>query len=293
MTDVLLTHSYHLPYDRKQVRKMQPYLPLGTLYAAAVLRAQDISVAVFDTMLEDPIAGFPAALQRHAPKLVAIYEDDFNFLSKMCLTRMRELARWMSDLARQHGATVIVHGSDATDHAEDYLLHGARLCLAGEAEHNLAELCQSLLHSGKPADVAGLVTLDKTSHLLCRTAPTVRGTAWADLPRPARNLVDTTPYRDAWTEAHGYFSMNLVASRGCPYRCNWCAKPISGDRFHVRPAAAVADEVLRAERKSTAPSTSGSATMCSPSITTGRSSSPTKWRSAVASSPSRSSRAPI
>ncbi len=32
----LLTHSYHLPYDRKQVRKMQPYLPLGTLYGCVV-----------------------------------------------------------------------------------------------------------------------------------------------------------------------------------------------------------------------------------------------------------------
>ena len=55
MIDVLMTHSYHLPYDRKQVRKMQPYLPLGTLYAAAMLRNSDISVAVFDTMLSDPV----------------------------------------------------------------------------------------------------------------------------------------------------------------------------------------------------------------------------------------------
>ena len=39
MADVLLTHSYHLPYDPKQVRKMQPYAPLGTLYAASALRA--------------------------------------------------------------------------------------------------------------------------------------------------------------------------------------------------------------------------------------------------------------
>ena len=38
MADVLLTHSYHLYYDRKQTRKMQPYPPLGTLYAAALLR---------------------------------------------------------------------------------------------------------------------------------------------------------------------------------------------------------------------------------------------------------------
>ena len=63
MADVLLTHSYHLPYDPKQVRKMQPYAPLGTLYAASALRAGDISVAVFDTMLGAPEPGFADALK--------------------------------------------------------------------------------------------------------------------------------------------------------------------------------------------------------------------------------------
>ena len=40
--------------------------------------------------------------------------------------------------------------------------------------------------------------------------------------------MDIEAYRAAWKQAHGYFSMNLVSSRGCPYRCNWCAKPIFG-----------------------------------------------------------------
>jgi radical SAM superfamily enzyme YgiQ (UPF0313 family) len=245
VTDVLLTHSYHLQYDPKQVRKMQPYLPLGTLYAAAVLRSQNVSVAVFDTMLTDPVAGFPAALKQHAPKLVAIYEDDFNFLSKMCLTRMRELAGWMFDAARNCGALVIVHGSDATDHAEDYLHRGANYVLLGEAERTLAELCKSLLRSGKPAEVSGLVSLDRSSRQVCRSGAVPRATSWVDLPDPARDLIDIAPYRNGWTDAHGYFSMNVVASRGCPYRCNWCAKPISGDRFHVRPAQEVAEEILQ------------------------------------------------
>jgi radical SAM superfamily enzyme YgiQ (UPF0313 family) len=35
----------------------------------------------------------------------------------------------------------------------------------------------------------------------------------------------------------------MVSSRGCPYRCNWCAKPISGNKFHLRPAAEVAEEM--------------------------------------------------
>lgn len=243
MTDVLLTHSYHLLYDRKQVRKMQPYLPLGTLYAASVLRSQGISVAVFDTMLSDPVAGFPAALKQHAPKLVAIYEDDFNFLSKMCLTRMRELAWWMIDAARHHGASVIVHGSDATDHAEEYLQHGADYVLIGEAEVTLAKLCGNLLTDGDHGNVEGLISLDSRSRTAHQTNPLPRVSSWIDLPQPSRDLVDVTPYRNAWRSAHGFFSMNAVASRGCPFRCNWCAKPISGDRFHVRAAESVAEEI--------------------------------------------------
>ena len=121
MADVLLTHSYHLYYDRKQVRKMQPYPPLGTLYAAALLRSAGISVTVFDTMLNDPESGFEAALREHSPRIVVVFEDNFNFLSKMCLTRMREVAYHILETSLQAGATVLVNGSDASDHALDYL----------------------------------------------------------------------------------------------------------------------------------------------------------------------------
>src|SRR5215831_7586687 len=140
VVDVLLTHSYHLYYDRKQVRKMQPYPPLGTLYAAGLLRQQGFSVALFDTMLEDPEEGFPAALIRHRPRIVAIYEDNFNFLSKMCLTRMRQVAYSMLDAARAAGATVLVNGSDSSDHVGEYLRQGFEYVLLGEAEWTLLEL---------------------------------------------------------------------------------------------------------------------------------------------------------
>lgn len=243
MADVLLTHSYHLLYDRKQVRKMQPYPPLGTLYTASVLRSRGISVAVFDTMLRDP-AGFRELLLHHKPKFVAIYEDDFNFLSKMCLTRMREVAWQMTEDARRFGATVIVHGSDASDHAEEYLRQGANCVLLGEAEMTLMELCLALLGSGDTAGIAGLVRLDTAGKCALRNAVTPRATPWNVLPTPARDLIDMGPYRETWMANHGYFSLNLVASRGCPYRCNWCAKPISGNRFHVRAAEAVAEEIL-------------------------------------------------
>jgi len=242
MADILITHSYHLPYDRKQVRKMQPYPPLGTLYAASVLRSFGFSVAVFDAMLQDPRI-FREFLRRHRPKVVVIYEDDFNFLSKMCLTRMREVGYWMTETARSIGATVIAHGSDASDQTKDYLRQGVNYVLLGEAELTLAELCRALLGNGNIMDIAGLVSLDASGDEI-RNTKLPKPTPWYALPDPARDLIDISLYRTAWEKTHGYFSLNLVASRGCPYRCNWCAKPISGDRFHVRPADAVVSEIV-------------------------------------------------
>jgi radical SAM superfamily enzyme YgiQ (UPF0313 family) len=246
VVDVLLTHSYHLYYDRKQARKMQPYPPLGTLYAAALLRQHGISVALFDSMLEGPERGFPDALRRHRPRIVAVYEDNFNFLSKMCLTRMREVAFGLAEASKTAGAITLVNGSDATDHLAEYLQRGFDLALLGEAEWSLLELVQSLLGESRGTDpqvIPGLAFLDPRADRVVRTParPLMRNID--TLPFPARDLVDMERYHRAWQEAHGYFSLNLVASRGCPYRCNWCAKPIYGNSFHLRSAESVAEEM--------------------------------------------------
>src|SRR3979490_2883327 len=115
MADVLLTHSNHVFFDRKQTEKMQPYPPLQTMLAAAVLRKHGIDAALFHPTLEPPEAGFEEALERHRPRMVVVCEDDFNFLSKMCLTRNRELAFWMAQKAGEQGIASSVHGSDASD----------------------------------------------------------------------------------------------------------------------------------------------------------------------------------
>ena len=251
MADVLLTHSYHLFYDRKQTRKMQPYPPLGTLYAAATLRSMGISVAVFDTMLNDPEKEFEVALARHRPALVVVYEDNFNFLSKMCLTRMREVAFQILAASQKTGATVLINGSDASDHVEDYLRNGFRCVLLGEAEFTLSETAPQLLRNKKAAlgGIAGLAYLSPTTGEVVHTARRSQLRHLDALPFPARDLIDTRQYRDAWKSAHGYFSLNLVASRGCPYRCNWCAKPIYGDTFSTRSPRSVAEEMRQLKRE--------------------------------------------
>jgi radical SAM superfamily enzyme YgiQ (UPF0313 family) len=65
---------------------------------------------------------------------------------------------------------------------------------------------------------------------------------------PAWELLDIEKYRAAWTDAHGYFSLNLAASRGCPYRCNWCAKPVHGDTYRQHSPDRVAAEMERVQQ---------------------------------------------
>jgi radical SAM superfamily enzyme YgiQ (UPF0313 family) len=243
MADVLLTHSYHLPHDAKQMRKMQPYPPLGTLYAATALRSAGISIAVYDPMFVPPVSGFREALEKHKPKIVVIYEDDFNFVTKMCLTHMRELANELATIARSAGITVIAHGSDATDHPKEYLDNGVDFVLNGEAERSLSDLCGTLLQSRQLAMIPGLVHYSAADGSLESLSPALTNPSWATLPRAARELIDLEPYRRAWVEAHGYFSTNMVSSRGCPYRCDWCAKPISGNHFQLRAPEEVAAEI--------------------------------------------------
>jgi radical SAM superfamily enzyme YgiQ (UPF0313 family) len=243
--DVLLTHSNHVFSDEKQRRKMEPYPPLQTLIAASVLRDCGLAVDVCDIALQAPEEALNKAIRRAAPCLVVVCEDDFNFLTKMCLSRNRELAFWTAKLARAHGCVTAMHGSDSTDHVEAYLDAGFDYVLIGEVETTLRELA-----TGRPPEqISGLAYRDVSTGKVHRTSPRMLRTQLDDLPMPAWDLIDLDRYREIWFAHHGYFSLNLVSSRGCPFRCNWCAKPIWGNSYHARSAVSVAREMLHLKRR--------------------------------------------
>ncbi|HEX6998499.1 MAG TPA: radical SAM protein [Gammaproteobacteria bacterium] len=252
MLSVLVGHSYFLRFDRKQQQRAKPYPPLATLQAASLLREAGHSVALFDAMLATGVAEYETALAAR-PQLVVLYEDNFNFLSKMCLERMRRACCEMIALARRHGARVIVGGSDASDAPEKYLEAGADAVLRGEGFAALLALAGRL--DGDPglrvpqwtSGLPDVVTWVDGAPARCVPAAPL---PVPELPRrPAWDLVDIERYRTVWREAHGYFSLNMAASRGCSFRCNWCAKPIWGNRYLQRKAADVADEMLHLKRE--------------------------------------------
>lgn len=251
MSEILLGHSYFLRLDAKSWGARQPYPPLGTLSAAAHLRARGYDVAVFDAILAESEAGWERALARERPRYAVLFEDSFNYLSKMCLLRMRRAAFTMLEMAKARGCSVLVCGSDATDNAEQYLGRGADYVLLGEGEQTLLEIVDRLggRTDGPLHEIDGLAYAEpRTGGTLVRTAARPLLRELDALPFPAWDLADIPRYREIWLERHGYFSLNVATSRGCPYHCNWCAKPIWGQRYHVRsPENVVAElEALRA-----------------------------------------------
>lgn len=238
---VLFTHSYFYKFDPKQWRFKQPYPPLATILAASVIRDAGFSVSLFDTGLRDSPSEIISSIRYHKPEFLVIYDDGFNYLTKMCLTNMREAAFMMAKIGKRFGCTVIVSSSDSTDQYEKYFQQGVDYVIRGEGEETLKELLLALKGRKNIATLNGLIytrgieTVVNPSRSVMRELDT--------LPLPAWDLVDIESYRKIWLKHHGYFSLNLATTRGCPFKCNWCAKPIYGNRYNSRSPGHVVREI--------------------------------------------------
>ncbi len=248
MNNILFSHSYFLRFDPKQWSIGQPYAPLGTLYAAAFMRANGYTVSLFDTMFAHAPEEVIVPLEKIQPQFFVVYDDGFNYLTKMCLTNMREAAFKMIQYAKASGCTVIVSSSDSTDRFEMYLNAGADFVLLGEAEMSLLELTAAISKKENNFfNIEGLAF--KHEGAVVKTA---RRNVMKDLdalPFPAWDIINMEPYKNTWMKHAGYFSMNMGTTRGCPFKCNWCAKPIYGNRYNVRSPQNVVSELLLLKEK--------------------------------------------
>lgn len=238
---ILFAHSYFYRLDPKQWKAQQPYPPYNTILAASMMEKEGFEVALFDSNLKHSPLEIEPYLQKEQPGYLVIYDDSFNYLSKMCLTAMREACFEMIRLGKQFGCVVIVSSSDATDHFEKYVEAGADFVLLGEAELTLKELIKSSEQKLPLETIEGMVFRVKNE-----TVKTGKRTILTDLdllPMPAWDLVEIGDYQKIWQKKYGYFSLNIATTRGCPYKCNWCAKPIYGNRYNSRSPQKVADEI--------------------------------------------------
>ena len=234
MARILVGSVYFLRLDPVRWAERQPFPPMGTLYAASSLRADGHEISFFDSMIAEAVSDWDARLAQTRPDIAILFDDNFNYLSKMCLSAMREAGLAMITRAKALGIKVAVCSADASDHPELYQEAGADAVIVGEGEQTARDLV-ACWASGR-ADLSGIKGL----------AGNPRREPMRDLDAispPAWDLVDMDAYRQIWTDHHGFFALNLVTSRGCPYSCNWCAKPIWGQGYTVRSADKVAEEL--------------------------------------------------
>jgi radical SAM superfamily enzyme YgiQ (UPF0313 family) len=240
---ILFANSYFIRQDPKEFRAKNYYAPLGTLYAASYMKSLGYKTALFDTMLAETPENLLGEIRKHKPGIFVIYDDVFNYLTKMCLTKMREAAFIMSKIAHENGCKVIISGSDAADHLEKYFRNDADYVICGEGEITLGELIASI--SGKNTisrnEINGLAFIENGR--IVKTLPRSPVKDPDILPYPAWELVDMAEYERLWKKHHGYFSTNLVTTRGCPFHCNWCAKPIYGQVYNSHSPQYVAGMV--------------------------------------------------
>ncbi len=247
MSKILFSHSYYYQLDPKQWKNKMPFPPLGTLYAAALLRKNGFEIDLFDTNLLNNPKSIRPLLAETKPKYLVIYDDGFNYLTKMCLTNMRDACFEMMVYGRKEDCIVIVCSSDSSDHFEKYLDKGADFILKGEGELTLLELINCLEKKQPVSNVDGLIYRQDNATTINSPRKVLQNLD--ELPFPAWDLVDMKSYQAIWKQSGMEFTLNIATTRGCPYKCNWCAKPIYGNRYNAHSPKYIVEEIAFLKEK--------------------------------------------
>lgn len=202
--------------ERWKEGSLQP--PLGVLYLAAALEQNDISVQIIDAYLEkDTYKSLADKVKTVRPKIIGI---------SFCTDNRFQAFETVRTLKKECPNVPIVAGGphpslatlDTLEHVReiDYIVRG-------EGEISFVELAQALL-SGKDTDsIAGIAYRKDQKPVINQSREFV--SRLDDLPFPARHLIPWDKYCFTM-EVPGRGSLRgatLLASRGCPFACNFCS----------------------------------------------------------------------
>ena len=239
--DLLLVHPYVLALDDSRTYELLPYPPLGLLSLAAVARRAGYRVAIHDATFSNGLHDIDTTLEGNPPRLIGVGSwSSYRGNSQ----------KFLAHLAAR-GLPVVAGGPDPSLYPEQYLEAGARVVAVGEAETTLLELLRAALGEpggDAPADLdpsrlQGIAGLVWRASSLQRTRTRERIGDLDALPLPAYDLVPTALYLEAWEHKFGYASLPLMAARGCPFQCTWCARPSFGKIYTQRSVPHVLAEI--------------------------------------------------
>ncbi len=205
-----------------------PVPPLGLAYLAGVLRAQGRPAEILDAYaLGWSWRRFRDELARRRPDVLGL----------SAMTPVADVAARAARVARPYAGRIVLGGPHPTALEHGVLAACPELdhAVAGEGEPVIGPYLDWLA-AGEPGP--------PPPGVIARGHPLVPAAAPADLdgmPWPARELLPRHRYRYLMATRPGFATM--ITSRGCPFRCSFCDKSVSGSGWRARSARSVVDEL--------------------------------------------------
>ncbi len=226
MAKVTLVYPYFHPSNDNSIFR---FPPLGLGYLAAALQKNGTPVELVDcTFLSRQEA--IDRIKRSNPKIIGIY-------SMFSMKRSSlEFARLFKDSCE----LLVVGGPVPSLYPEDFL-EDFDVTVIGEGEEAIVELVDCVDKNLDLSLVKG-IAYKKNGHVRF-TSPRDFIQDLDALPFPSRQLFDNEAYKRYYSKKFGYTTTSLITSRGCPFSCDFCSRPIFGNNFRARSPSNVVDEV--------------------------------------------------
>lgn len=202
--------------------------PLGLAYVAASLRAAGHAVDLIDAfVLGWDWERFEAEIARQKPDVVGL----------SAMTPVADVAARAAKLARPHARHLVLGGPHPTAVREAVFDEMPELdaAVVGEGESVAVALLAWWAAGSTGSPPPGVLAPGQPFRAAVEAPDLDR------LPLPARDLLPMGAYRYLFATRPGFATM--ITSRGCPFRCSFCDKSVSGSRWRAREAVDVVDEL--------------------------------------------------
>ena len=226
MAKVTLIYPYFQPSKDDSIFR---FPPLGIGYVAASLKKHGVPTELVDCtfMSRDETV---EKVKRSNPQVIGIY-------SMFSMKRSSlELARVLKD-----ECDLLVAGGPLPTLDPADFLEAFDVAVIGEGEQTMVDLVDCFDKGTAFSHVKGIAY---KSHGEVRYASPRGFVEDLDcLPFPSRELFDNEAYKRYYAERFGYTTTPLITSRGCPFSCDFCSRPVFGSSFRLRSAGNIVDEV--------------------------------------------------
>jgi anaerobic magnesium-protoporphyrin IX monomethyl ester cyclase len=226
VTTVTLVYPYFQPSNDNSIFR---FPPLGLGYIAAYLEMHGISVDLVDcTFMSEEQA--LEKIKRSKPRIIGI----------QAVFSIKEKAIQMARLLREHCGTLVAGGPLPTTNPQDFL-EDFDIVVMGEGEKTMLEIALADVDRKDFSKIKGVAVADKGKLVLGSPRDFVEDLD--SIPFPSRQFYDNQAYKNYYSRKFGYTISSVMTSRGCPFKCDFCSRPIFGNEFRSRSATNVVDEV--------------------------------------------------